>query len=325
MKIKIGIVGYGNIGKGVESEIKKYKDLELVGIFTRRSVTDVVSVNKVYSINDIQKFVGKIDVMILCLGSASDLPKYTHVVAKHFNTVDSFDTHAKIPEYFKHINKINRKSQTVSVISIGWDPGLFSFARLMYESVLPTSTTYTFWGSGVSQGHSEAIRRLKGVKYAIQYTHPKQDAINKVREGLSPKLKIRDKHTRECFVVLEEDTPENRKSVDKQIKTMPNYFADYDTTVNYITEEEFKNNHNKMPHGGFALCSGITGDNNKEIAELSLKLDSNPEFTASVMLAYARAAYKLADKKNYGSFTIYDVPLSYITDKRHDELLKRLL
>ncbi len=325
MKIKIGIVGYGNIGKGVEKEISKYKDMELVAIFTRRNVSDIVSENKVYSIDDIQKFIGKIDVMILCLGSATDLPKYTHVIAKKFNTIDSYDTHAKIYEYYKHINKVNKKANTVSLVSIGWDPGIFSFARLMFESVLPTSSTYTFWGSGVSQGHSEAIRKIKGVKKAVQYTHPKKDAIKQVREGLSPKLKVRDKHTRECFVVLEEDNIENRKSIDKQIKTMPNYFSDYDTTVNYITEEEFNKNHTRMPHGGFAICSGTTGDNNKQIAELSLKLDSNPEFTAGILIAYARAAYKLAVDKNYGAFTICDIPLSYISDKSETEIIKKIL
>lgn len=325
MKIKIGIVGYGNIAKGVEKEIKKYKDMELVAIFTRRSVNEIVSDNRVYSLNEIQKFVGKIDVMILCLGSANDLPKYTHGIARNFNTVDSYDTHAKINEYYKHINKINKKSDTVSLVSIGWDPGIFSLARLMFESVLPTSSTYTFWGSGVSQGHSEAIRRLTGVKKAIQYTHPKEDAISKVREGIAPKFKVRDKHTRECFVVLEEDNIENRKSIEKQIKFMPNYFSEYETTVNYITEEEFDKNHTKMPHGGFAICSGTTGDNNKQTAELSLKLDSNPEFTASVLIAYARAAYKLSNEKRYAAYTIYDIPMSYISNKNSTDLIKKIL
>jgi len=325
MKIKVGIIGYGNIARGVEKEIKKHKDMELVAIFTRRNVSEVISENKVYNINQIQKFIGKIDVMILCLGSFSDLPKYAHVVAKNFNTIDSYDTHAKIHEYHKHINKINKKSNTVSLVSIGWDPGIFSFVRLMFESVLPTSNTYTFWGNGVSQGHSEAIKRIQGVKTAVQYTHPKEDAINKVREGIIQRFKTRDKHTRECFVVLEEDNAENRRNIEKKIKTMPNYFSDYDTTVNYITEEEFESNHTKMPHGGFAICSGTTGDGNKQIAELSLKLDSNPEFTASVLLAYTRATYKLSNEKKYGAYTIYDVPLSYISDKSATDLIKRLL
>lgn len=325
MKIKIGIVGYGNIAKGVEKEIKKHKDLELVAIFTRRNVSEINSESKVYNIDSIEEFVGKIDVMLLCLGSANDLPKYTHVIAKKFNTVDSFDTHAKINEYYKHINKVNKKSQTVSVVSIGWDPGLFSYSRLLFDSILPTSNTYTFWGSGVSQGHSDAVRSIKGVKYAVQYTHPKEEAIKKVREGLAPKLKTRDKHSRVCFVVLEEDTQDNRKSIEKKIKSMPNYFADYDTTVNFISEEEFIQNHTKMPHGGFTICSDVTGDNNRQVAELSLKLDSNPEFTASVMLAYAKAAFKISSEKRYGAFTIFDIPLSYISSKKHDELLKKLL
>lgn len=325
MKIKIGIVGYGNIAKGIEKEIIKYKDMELVAIFTRRNVNDIVSASKIYSITDIQKFIGKIDVMILCLGSANDLPKYTHTIARNFNTVDSYDTHAKIYEYYKHINKVNRKSNTVSLVSVGWDPGIFSFSRLMFESVLPSSNTYTFWGSGVSQGHSEAVRRIKGVKNAVQYTHPKEDAINKVRSGEMPKFKTRQKHTRECFVVLEEDNEENRKRVEKQIKNMPNYFSEYDTTVNYITSDEFEKNHTKMPHGGFTICCGTTGDNNKQIAELSLKLDSNPEFTASVLLSYARATLKLSNEKRYGAYTIYDVPLSYISDKNSVDLIKKLL
>lgn len=325
MKIKIGIVGYGNIAKGVEKEIKKHKDLELVGIFTRRNVSEIDSENKVYNLDKIEDFVGKIDVMILCLGSANDLPKYTHVIAKKFNTIDSYDTHAKINEYYKHINKINKKSHTVSLVSTGWDPGLFSYARLLFDSILPTSNTYTFWGSGVSQGHSEAVRSIKGVKLAVQYTHPKEDAIQKVREGLAPKLKVKDKHSRECFVVLEEDTVENRKNIEKKIKSLPNYFAEYDTIVNFINEEEFKEKHTKMSHGGFTICSDTTGDNNKQIVELSLKLDSNPEFTASVMLAYARATFKLYNDMKYGAYTIFDIPLSYISSKKHDELIKKML
>ena len=325
MKIRVGIVGYGNIARGVESEVKKYKDMELIAIFTRRKADEVESYNNVYHISEIQKFIGKIDVMILCLGSFNDLPKYTHTIAKNFNTIDSYDTHAKIYDYHKHINKINRKSDTVSLVSIGWDPGIFSLTRLMFEAILPGSEVYTFWGSGVSQGHSEAIRKIQGVKSAVQYTHPKEDAIAKVREGVATKFKTRDKHTRECFVVLENDNPENRKTIEKKIKTMPNYFSDYDVTVNYITQEEFENNHTKMPHGGFSICSGITGNDNKQTAELSLKLDSNPEFTASILLAYTRATYKLANEKRYGAYTIYDVPLSYISDKKSIDLIKQIL
>jgi diaminopimelate dehydrogenase len=246
------------------------------------------------------------------------------MIAKKFSTVDCFDTHAKLYDYFKHINKINKKSNTVSVIAVGWDPGLFSLARLMFESVLPAGNTHTFWGSGVSQGHSEAIRSLGGIKYAVAYTHPKIETMDKVREGENPKLKPRDKHTRECFVVLENDTPEKRKEIDKKIKTMPNYFVDYDTTVNYITEEEFKANHSKMPHGGVTLCAQSQEDS-KQLAELSLKLDSNPDFTASVMLAYARAVYKLAKDKSYGAFTILDIPISYISNKKETDIIKKVL
>jgi len=325
MKIKIGIVGYGNVGKGVEKEIKKNKEFELVGIFTRRNIEELDTLSKVYNLNDIKNFVGKIDVMILCQGSANDLPRYTHVIAKNFNTVDSFDTHAKIYEYFKHINKINKKSNTVSIVSVGWDPGLFSYSRLIFDCILPTGKTHTFWGSGVSQGHSEAVRSLKGVKYAVAYTHPKREAVDKVRKGEDVKLKVKDKHTRECYVVLEEDTPDIRKDIDKRIKTMPNYFAEYDTTINYIKEEEFKTKHTKMPHGGFTLAVGTTGESNKQIAELSLKLDSNPEFTASVLIAYARAAYKLAKDQNYGAYTIFDIPLTYISNKKTNDLIKKLL
>ena len=325
MKIKIGIVGYGITAIGVESEVEKYKDMELVAIFDIRKENEVVSSNNTYNISEIQKFIGKIDVMILCLGSFNDLPKYTHSIAKNFNTIDSYDTHAKIYDYYKHINKINRKSNTVSLVSIGWDPGIFSFTRLMFESILPNSELHTFLGTGVSQGHSEAIRKIQGVKSAIQYTHPKEDAITKVREGIATKFKTRDKHTRECFVVLEDDNLENRKIIDKKIQTMPNYFADYDVTINYITQEEFENNHIKMPHGGFSICSGITGNNNKQIAELSLKLDSNPEFTASILLAYTRAVYKLSNEKRYGAYTIYDVPLSYISNKNSSDLIKKML
>ena len=325
MKIRVGIVGYGNIARGVETEVKKYKDMELVAIFTRRDVNEVISDNKVYNISEMQKFIDKIDVMILCLGSFNDLPKYTHSIAKDFNTIDSYDTHAKIHEYYKHINKINKKSNTVSLVSIGWDPGIFSLTRLMFEAILPTSNIHTFWGSGVSQGHSEAIRRIPGVKNAVQFTHPKEDAINKVRDGITTKFKARDKHSRECFVVLEDDTAENRKIVEKKIKTMPNYFSDYDVTVNYIHEEEFESNYTKMPHGGFSICSGTTGNDNKQVAELSLKLDSNPEFTASILLAYTRAVYKLSNEKSYGAYTIYDVPLSYISDKKSVDLIKQIL
>lgn len=325
--IRIGILGYGNLGKGVELAISKNQDMELVAIFTRRNPenlkvqTDVPVIN----IAEVENWKDKIDVMILCGGSATDLPVQGPKYAEMFNTIDSFDTHAKIPEYYKNVNEKAQKGGKVSIISIGWDPGLFSLNRMLAEAILPTGNTYTFWGKGVSQGHSDAIRRIDGVKNAVQYTIPVQDAIDRVRSGENPNLTTREKHIRECFVVLEEGADKDR--VENEIKTMPNYFADYDTTVHFITEEELKQNHSSMPHGGFVIRSGNTGreDKTKQIIEYSLNLESNPEFTSSVLLSYARAAYRLNQKGEKGAKTILDIPPKMLSTKTDEELLRTIL
>ena len=278
--IKIGIYGYGNLGRGVESEIKKNKDMQLVAIFTRRdpSTLKTNSDAPVISASEVNEWKDKIDVMILCGGSATDLPVQAPELAKSFNTVDSFDTHAKVPEQFANVDASASAGSHVSIISVGWDPGLFSLNRIYAECVLPEGNTYTFWGKGVSQGHSDAIRRIAGVKDARQYTIPVEESIEKVRNGENPELTTRQKHTRECFVVAEEGA--DLAQIEKEIKEMPNYFDEYDTTVHFISEEELKANHSKLPHGGFVIRSGETGNGNKEIIEYSLKLDSNPEFTS---------------------------------------------
>ena len=324
-KIKIAICGYGNLGKGIESEIKKSKDMEFVGIFTRRdpSSLKVNSDTPVLSINQMNDWKDKVDVMIMCGGSATDLPEQVPMVAKSFNTVDSFDTHAKIPEYFQKVNDSAMLENHTSLISGGWDPGMFSVMRLYANSILSNGKTYTFWGKGVSQGHSDAIRRIEGVKDARQYTIPIEEAINKVRTGENPELKTGEKHLRECFVVAEEGADINR--IENEIKTMPNYFDEYKTTVHFITEEELKKNHSKMSHGGFVIHSGVTGKGNKHIIEYSLKLDSNPEFTASVLIALARATYRMNKNGWYGAKTIFDIPPAFLSEKTPDELRKRLL
>ena len=324
-KIKIAICGYGNLGKGVESEITKSKDMELVSIFTRRdpSTLKVNSSIQVISMDDIEKWKDKVDVVIMCGGSATDLPVQVPKVAKLFNTVDSFDTHAKIPEYFDEVNNSAKASNKTSVISGGWDPGMFSVMRLYANSILTEGKTYTFWGKGVSQGHSDAIRRIEGVKNAIQYTIPIEEAMEKVRKGENPELTTRDKHLRECFVVAEEGAEKGK--IEKEIKTMPNYFSDYITEVHFITEEELKKNHSKMSHGGFVIHSGKTGEFNKQIIEYSLKLDSNPEFTASVLIALARATYRMNKDGKYGAKTIFDIPPALLSDKTQEELRKELL
>lgn len=326
-KIRIGIVGYGNIGRGVEAAVKQNSDMELVAVFTRRSPEDL-KINtesaKVVNISDAEKYVNDIDVMILCSGSATDLPVQGVEFAKMFNTVDSFDTHAKIPEYFESVNGSAISSGKTSIISIGWDPGLFSIIRMISGAVLPVGEDYTFWGKGVSQGHSDAIRRVEGVKNGIQYTIPVQKAVESVRRGENPELTTREKHTRECFIVAKDGA--DRAKIESDIKNMPNYFSDYDTTVNFITEEEFKQNHTKMPHGGLVLRSGVTGDgSNQHVIEFSLKLDSNPEFTGSVLVAYARAANRLSKEGSKGAKTIFDVPVSYLSPKSSSELRKTLL
>lgn len=324
-KIKIGICGYGNLGKGIESEITKSKDMELKAIFTRRepSMLKALSSAEVISIEDLEKWTDKIDVMIMCGGSATDLPNQVPETAKLFNTVDSFDTHAKIPEYFDAVNKSALENSKTCVISGGWDPGMFSVARVYSNAILQNGKTYTFWGKGVSQGHSDAIRRIEGVKNAIQYTIPIDEAMERVRNGENPELSTGEKHLRECFVAAEEGA--DKIEIEKQIKEMPNYFSDYHTIVHFISEEELKENHSKMPHGGFVIHSGETGENNRHIIEYSLKLDSNPEFTASVLIALARATYRMHEKGEYGAKTILDIPPAYLSCKTTEELRKELL
>ena len=328
MSIRIGILGYGNLGRGVECAIKQNADMELAAVFTRRDPATVQILTEdvpVCRIADVQDWKDKIDVMILCGGSATDLPKQTPVYAEMFNVIDSFDTHARIPEHFEDVDAAAKKGGNVGIISVGWDPGMFSLNRLYANAILPEGKDYTFWGKGVSQGHSDAIRRVEGVKDGKQYTIPVEAALEAVRNGENPELTTRQKHTRECFVVLEEGADAAR--VEEEIKTMPNYFSDYDTTVHFISEEELKANHSGIPHGGFVLRSGKTGwdGENKHLIEYSLKLDSNPEFTASVLVAYARAAYKLAQEGQSGCKTVFDIAPAYLSAKSGAELRKHLL
>jgi len=322
-KIKIGIVGYGNIGRSVEKAVMQNPDMELVAVFTRRDPKGIDTKASAVSMSDIEKYKGTIDVMILCSGSATDLPEQGPVISAMFNTVDSFDTHAKIPEYFSKIDEAAQKNGNLSLISTGWDPGLFSLNRLLGEAILPVGNSYTFWGKGVSQGHSDAIRRVKGVKNGIQYTVPIEEALNRVRSGENPQLSTRQKHERICYVVPEEGA--DLKQIENDIKNMPNYFADYETTVNFITEEELKANHSAMPHGGIVIRTGTTGENTKQIVEFKLELGSNPEFTASVLVAYARAVYRLWKEGRRGACTVFDVPFGYLSPKSAEELRKELL
>ncbi len=327
MGIKIGVVGYGNLGRGVECAIGQNDDLELFGIFTRRNPADLKTVTgaKAYSMDEILKYKDTIDVLVICGGSATDLPKQTPELAKHFNVIDSFDTHANIPTHFNAVNEVASVSKKTAIISVGWDPGMFSLNRLYAEAILPDGKDYTFWGKGVSQGHSDAIRRIDGVLDARQYTIPIEDALLKVRNGENPDLTAREKHLRECFVVAENCA--DKAKIEEEIKTMPNYFADYDTIVHFISKEELVREHSGIPHGGFVIRSGKTGVNgeNKHIIEYSLKLDSNPEFTASVLVAYARAAVKMNKEGMYGCKTVFDVAPSYLSPKSPDELRGRLL
>ena len=328
MSIRIGILGYGNLGRGVECAIKQNADMELAAVFTRRDPATVQILTEdvpVCRIADVQDWKDKIDVMILCGGSATDLPKQTPVYAEMFNVIDSFDTHARIPEHFEDVDAAAKKGGNVGIISVGWDPGMFSLNRLYANAILPEGKDYTFWGKGVSQGHSDAIRRVEGVKDGKQYTIPVEAALEAVRNGENPEPTTRQKHTRECFVVLEEGA--DAAKVEEEIKTMPNYFSDYDTTVHFISEEELKANHSGIPHGGFVLRSGKTGwdGENKHLIEYSLKLDSNPEFTASVLVAYARAAYKLAQEGQSGCKTVFDIAPAYLSAKSGAELRKHLL
>ena len=328
MSIKIGILGYGNLGRGVECAVKQNDDMELVAVFTRRNPEDVKILTEtatVCNVADVEDWKDKIDVMIICGGSATDLPKQTPVYAKMFNVIDSFDTHAKIPEHFANVDAAAKEGGHVGIISVGWDPGMFSLNRLYANAILPDGNDYTFWGKGVSQGHSDAIRRVEGVKDGKQYTIPVEAALKAVRNGENPELTTRQKHTRECFVVLEEGA--DAAKVEEEIKTMPNYFSDYDTIVHFISEEELKANHSGIPHGGFVLRSGKTGWNgeNKHLIEYSLKLDSNPEFTSSVLIAYARAAYRLASEGQSGCKTVFDIAPAYLSAKSGEELRKHML
>ena len=326
--IKVGILGYGNLGRGIECAIKQNDDMELKAVFTRRNPETVKILTqgaKVCHIDDILNYKDEIDVLVLCGGSATDLPVQTPEFAKYFNVVDSFDTHAKIPEHFNNVDKNAKDSGKVAIISVGWDPGMFSLNRLYAGAVLPNGKDYTFWGKGVSQGHSDAIRRVEGVKNAKQYTVPVSDALKKVRAGENPELSTREKHTRECFVVAEDGADKER--IEKEIKEMPNYFKDYDTTVTFITEEELLKNHSGIPHGGFVIRSGRTGWNeeNSHIIEYSLKLDSNPEFTSSVIASYVRACYKLYKEGEKGCKTVFDIAPKYLYKEDDEYIRKNLL
>ncbi|MCQ2533331.1 MAG: diaminopimelate dehydrogenase [Clostridia bacterium] len=328
MSTRVGIIGYGNLAKGVECALSKTSDMELKGIFTRRDPASVTIKSEgvnVYSIDALKDMKDEFDVMILCGGSATDLPKQTQEYVKYYNVIDSFDTHAKIPEHFKNVDEQALLNKHVAIISCGWDPGMFSLTRLYSNCILPNGTDYTFWGKGVSQGHSDAIRRVKGVKNGKQYTIPVDSALEAVRSGSNPELTTRQKHTRECFIVPEEGA--DLAAIEKEIKEMPNYFSDYDTTVHFITEQEFANNHGGMAHGGFVFRSGSTGWNNenKHVIEYSLKLDSNPEFTASVLVAYARAAVRLAAKGDFGCKTVFDIAPALLSPCDGAELRSHLL
>ena len=328
MSIKIGIYGYGNLGKGVELAIRQNSDMQLVAVFTRRNPESVVLKTEgvpVYHIDKAKEMTDKIDVLILCGGSATDLPVQTPQMAELFNVVDSFDTHARIPEHFKNVDKVAKQSGKVAAISVGWDPGMFSINRLYMSSVLPEGKDYTFWGKGVSQGHSDAIRRIEGVIDAKQYTIPLESALEGARSGKNPEFTTRQKHMRECFVVAEENADKQR--IEKEIKEMPNYFADYDTVVNFISLEELKANHSGIAHGGFVIRSGKTGEKgeNNHIIEYSLKLDSNPEFTANVIVSYARAVYKLSNEGVSGCKTVFDIPPSYLSQESVEDIIGKLL
>ena len=326
--MKIGILGYGNLGRGVESAVRQNDDMELVCIFTRRdpaSVHPATEGGAVYSVNDIEKMQGKIDVLVLCGGSATDLPEQTPEYAKYFNVIDSFDTHARIPEHFANVDQAAKEHGHVAMISCGWDPGMFSIMRLYGSAILPEGKDYTFWGKGVSQGHSDAIRRVLGVKNGKQYTIPVESALEAVRSGANPELTTRQKHMRECFVVAEEGA--DLAQIEQDIKTMPNYFDEYDTTVHFISEEEFARDHAEIPHGGFVFRTGVTGleKEHKHVVEYSLKLDSNPEFTSSVILAFARAINRLSNEGVSGCKTVFDIAPAYLSPLSGEELRAHML
>ncbi|MDE7292836.1 MAG: diaminopimelate dehydrogenase [Oscillospiraceae bacterium] len=330
MSIRVGIMGYGNLGRGVESAIAmngtQNSDMSLAAVFTRRdpgSLKIMTAGVPVYAADRAAEFAKDIDVMILCGGSANDLPEQTPALAKYFNVVDSFDTHAKIPEHFANVDKAAKEGGKAAVISVGWDPGLFSLMRMYGLAALPEGKDYTFWGKGVSQGHSDAVRRVEGVQDARQYTIPVESALERVRKGENPELTTREKHTRECFVVAKEGA--DKAAIEQTIKTMPNYFADYDTTVHFISQEELDRDHKGIPHGGFVIRSGKTGEGSSHVMEFSLKLDSNPAFTSSVLVAFARAAYRLGSEGNSGCKTILDIPPAYLCNMSGEELRKKLL
>ena len=325
-KIRIGVVGYGNLGRGVELSLAQNPDMQLVGIFSRREASSIQRVDAtvpVYPLADVAQFQDQVDVMILCGGSKDDLPKQGPQLAALFNTVDSFDTHNKIPEYFAAVDSAAKVGQRAALISVGWDPGLFSLNRLYGEAILPKGQTYTFWGKGLSQGHSDALRRVPGVKGAVQYTIPSEEAMERVRTGSCPTLTTREKHTRDCYVVLEAGA--DAQAVEHAIVNMPDYFVDYDTRVSFIDEQTLQQDHSSMPHGGFVIRSGQTGEQSKQVIEFSLALESNPEFTASVLVAYARAAYRLHAKGEFGAHSVLDVAPSLISPKTPAQLRKELL
>ncbi len=328
MSIRIGILGYGNLGRGVECAVKHNPDLELKAVFTRRApetVKILTETAKVYHVDEAVKMKDEIDVLILCVGSSTDLPVQTPEYAEYFNVVDSFDTHARIPEHFAAVDAAAKKGGKVAMISVGWDPGMFSLNRLYANAIMPDGTDYTFWGKGVSQGHSDAVRRIQGVVDARQYTIPVEKALEAVRNGENPELSTREKHTREVFVVAEEGA--DKAKIENEIKTMPNYFDEYDTTVHFITEEEMKRDHAGLPHGGFVIRTGKTGWNNEHnhVIEYSLKLDSNPEFTSSVICAYARAAYRMSQEGHTGCKTVFDVAPAYLSSQTPEELRAHML
>ena len=324
--IRVGIVGYGNLGRGAEVALTRCPDMQLVGIFSRRDPSTVKPLNPdvpVHLLSDLDGFRASIDVLLLCGGSKSDLPEQAPKLARHFNTVDSYDTHNRIPEYFEAVDTAAREGERLSVISVGWDPGLFSLYRLFGESVLPEGETYTFWGKGLSQGHSDAVRRVPGVKAGVQYTLPSEAAMERARSGSLPTLTTREKHTRECHVVLEAGA--DPKAVEQAIVTMPDYFADYDTTVHFISEEALARDHSAMPHGGFVIRSGRSGDGHSQVMESSLKLESNPEFTASVLVAYARAAVRLHRQGERGARSVFDIAPGLLSPKSAAQLRQELL
>lgn len=322
-KIRIGIIGYGNLGRGVEVGLKNHPDMELIGVFSRRDPKQLDIDSPAYLLNDILDFKDKIDVLILCGGSKTDIPEQGPALIEHFNTVDAYDTHNLIPEYFEKMNDIAEKNETVSVISTGWDPGLFSLNRLIQEAILPKGETYTFWGRGVSQGHSDAVRRVEGVKAAAQYTVPDEELVNEILDGEEVEYNQKNAHVREVFVVLEDGV--DQMEVEKTIKEMPDYFEGYRTSVTIISMDEYNEKHTDMPHGGRVIRQGHTSDEAMSVIDFSLALESNPEFTAAVNIAYARAAYKLAENKEFGSRTVLDIPPHYLSSKTREELIRDLL